>query len=307
MNVQAAVLSDAMLSTLADGYGCVPRGARRLSGGHQSETYLLDCEDMPRVMKVGPPWRSCEELEWSYGAAAHLALAMPEAAVPYATREGLRAVRVDGMPVTLWPFVEGRCADPSSEGERDLAADVLGRMHLHLLSWAHPGERPPTSGLALAMRRPSRIPDGLLDPDLDAWLDSWRSGPTRVVGPIHGDFWCNNLLHDGSRVAAVIDWDDARLGSLDRELAWAVWEFCAEPGGAGLDAARADRFLDVYAAAGGPVPVEDRSFVVPLVREHLRYEALRAMGAAEHDGAPHAEYSASAVRAFTALRGTSLR
>ncbi len=298
----AALLSSDILLAFETSYGAAPRGAKRLTGGHQSATVLLDCEGGPKVLKIGPSWRSSGELDWSYRAAGHVAQMIPEAALPCRTRTGQLIVRVGGRPMTVWHYIEGRCVNVASDSECDQSAAMLGRMHARLGTWRSASTRPPTSPRAPARLRPSRTPDALQDAGLDRWLAARRAS-RRLQGPIHGDFWGNNVLHDGNRITAIIDWDDTRIGSLDRELAWAVWEFCADPGAHGLDDVKAARFLDIYASNGGPVEVDDRSFIIPLIREHLRYEALRALGAAERGQPADLDYVAGAIRNFAELRG----
>ena len=231
MSPAAAVLPPEILIAVTRSFGQVPHAAKRLTGGHQSATVLLDCGNKLLVLKIGPSWRSSEELEWSYRAAQHVAEAIPEATLPCRAKDGRLVVRVGGRPMTAWHYVEGRGVDISSNTECNQTAAVLGRMHAQLVGWQSASNRPPTSLYALAKRRPARMPDALQDRDLDRWLSTWRAR-SRLRGPIHGDFWGNNVLHDGTRVTAIIDWDDTRIGSLDRELAWAVWEFCADPGAA---------------------------------------------------------------------------
>lgn len=303
MNPAATTVPPDFLLAFQNNYGATPRKAEKLAGGHQSATLLLDCgRSSPLVLKIGPAWRSSEELEWSYQAAGHVAQAIPEAALPCRTKDGRLVVRVQGRPMTVWHYVEGRGIDVANDDECDQTAAMLGRMQARLGTWRNASKRPPTSPHAPAKRRPSRMPEALQDPSLDSWLSAWRAR-SRPQGPIHGDFWGNNVLHDGSRVTAIIDWDDTRIGSLDRELAWAVWEFCAEPGAHRLDDAKAARFLDIYASSGGPVQVADRSFVIPLIREHLRYEALRAQGTAEYGEPADLNYVADAIQDFAELRG----
>ena len=302
----AVTLPQEVLLALHLDYGLRPRAAMMLVGGHQSDAFRLECDSQTVVLKIGPQWRSSAELEWSYRAAEHVAQVLSVAAVPLRTAAKARVTRVLGRPVTVWPFVDGRGIDVNDERECDLTAALLGRMQARLVTWQGAGERPATSPDALAMRRPARVPEALRDTGLDRWLSRWRARRDRVQGPMHGDFWGNNVLFDGRRIAAVIDWDDTRVGALDRELAWAVWEFCGDPALAVLNEPKARRFLRRYAAAGGPVSITDRSFVVPLIREHLRYEALRSLGAAEKNEPVNHAYVASAIRAFGALHGQSL-
>ncbi len=301
----AAALPHDVLLALRREYNLRPHAVVALEGGHQSNAFRLDCGDQTVVLKIGPEWRSSGELEWSYRAAEHVAQIIP-AAIPLRTKAKARVTRVRGRPITVWPYVNGRAIDVTDERERDLTAAILGRMQARLITWRGAGARPATSPDALAMRRPARLPAELRDAGLDRWLSRWRARRDRHHGPMHGDFWGNNVLFDGRRIAAVIDWDDTRVGALDRELAWAVWEFCGDPALAVLDEAKARRFLRRYAAGGGPVPVADLSFVIPLIREHLRYEALRGLGAAESGESVNHAYIDSAIRAFGALHGHSL-
>ena len=97
------------------------------------------------------------------------------------------------------------------------------------------------------------------------------------------------------------------LGSaVSRELAWAVWEFCADSSADMLDLSRARRFLNVYGGNEGPVQVEDRSDIVPLIRAHLRYEIRRALAVSESGGAFARGHVESQIRAFAKLRRLSL-
>jgi hypothetical protein len=113
----------------------------------------------------------------------------------------------------------------------------------------------------------------------------------------------NNLLFRGDRIVGVIDWDDARIASVERELSCAVWEFCADPIQSTLDPLRAARFLDVYTAHGGPVPATDRTFIVPFIRDYLRCEIRRALTTGDEIDGGCLE---SEMQAFVYLRGRSL-
>lgn len=44
----------------------------------------------------------------------------------------------------------------------------------------------------------------------------------------HGDFWTDNIVWDAGRVVAVIDWSEARVDVIARELAWATWSSATE-------------------------------------------------------------------------------
>jgi thiamine kinase-like enzyme len=64
--------------------------------------------------------------------------------------------------------------------------------------------------------------------------------------PIHGDFGAENLIVRDDRIAAVIDWEYARLD-------WAALEVGAAGMRFSLDAP--ERFVQAYKTAGGPAEV----------------------------------------------------
>jgi aminoglycoside phosphotransferase (APT) family kinase protein len=122
----------------------------------------------------------------------------------------------------------------------------------------------------------------------------------------HGDFYRGDIRCTNGDIRAVFDWDDARYWSLEHELAWSVWEFTQSDADATLDIVRAVRFLDAYAGANGPVPLGDRSFIVPLIRHGLRREVRDAAARGELGLAFDAHYIARASAAFHQLSEVGL-
>jgi aminoglycoside phosphotransferase (APT) family kinase protein len=85
------------------------------------------------------------------------------------------------------------------------------------------------------------------------WLDTHRPD---VVAPrlVHGDFRMGNLIIDGRRLAAVLDWELVHLGDVYEDLAWfciRAWRFGAPAsrGAGGLGSI--DSFLSAYEKAAG--------------------------------------------------------
>ena len=81
-----------------------------------------------------------------------------------------------------------------------------------------------------------------------------------------------------------------------------LWQVFARP----PSDARAYRFLEVYRDSGGPLATDRVGFLVPWIREHLRYEIRRDIGIAEAGGPADEDYAADQVEAFLALRRTKL-
>jgi Ser/Thr protein kinase RdoA (MazF antagonist) len=255
-------------------YGLPVRNAKALTGGFESAVYRLDCGKGVRVMRVGPQWRSSNALHASYLAAAHVSKSMPEVPAPCPTGTGALVTRHADKPLSLWAYIEGRNLDPANEAEVYLAAATLARLHRELRGaplGGHIGQTHPRDQKA----RESTEPETIKDDDLDRWVLNRYA--TRPMGPTHGDYWYNNLIVKDEKIVGILDWDDARIASVERELSSAVWEFCADPVRGTLNAAQVTEFLDLYAKHGGPVLLSDRTFIMPFIRDHLRSEIRQAL------------------------------
>ena len=85
------------------------------------------------------------------------------------------------------------------------------------------------------------------------WLDSHRPAP----GPrtlVHGDFRMGNLIVDGGRLAAVLDWEAVHIGDIHEDLAWfcvRAWRFGAPAAMAAGGLGDIDGFVCAYESAGG--------------------------------------------------------
>jgi hypothetical protein len=66
--------------------------------------------------------------------------------------------------------------------------------------------------------RPTVVPD----PDLDAFL---RDHAGAAPQPLHGDYYRGNTLTVDGSITALLDWDEAFVGSVAAELAVAAWEW----------------------------------------------------------------------------------
>jgi homoserine kinase type II len=83
---------------------------------------------------------------------------------------------------------------------------------------------------------------------------------------IHGDFWDNNVLFTGSRVAAVLDFGFMAERARVDDLALPIWFYLLEPGHGPPnvdDAEVVAAMLDAYDRAGEPLSREER-LAVPL-------------------------------------------
>jgi Ser/Thr protein kinase RdoA (MazF antagonist) len=262
----------------------------RLHGGEESSAYRVD----GNVIRIGPDWRSDEELEWAYAIASHAADTVPEALAPLRTPSGAAVVRVSDRPISVWPYRAGQWADDDDDATYSQAADLLARVHRALATMSPPPRPGPGPSFADAPE--------LDDHALDAWLADFDA-THHERQPLHGDFYAGNMLVDDGRIIALLDWDETLISPPERELAWAAWEWADGLSSLDLDDAR--EFMDEYREAGGTARPVDEVALRQLVRDRLRREvrysrACRLRGL-QHDEDDH-EYEARQIEVFFALR-----
>ena len=72
------------------------------------------------------------------------------------------------------------------------------------------------------------------------------SGRPLPFAPVHGDYYRRNLLAEGDRITAVIDWEECHPDWLVLELAQSLWELCKCDARDTLHGDRAAAFLRAY-------------------------------------------------------------
>jgi Ser/Thr protein kinase RdoA (MazF antagonist) len=180
----------------------------------------------------------------------------------------------DGFIYELFEFVDGDHYDMSLDATAD-AGRALALFHRLLTSFHLHGYRPPSGGfhgapglkqhLELAGQRLSggaaevveRLAAAYDEASRRAEEQGFSGWPTHIV---HGDWHPGNMLFRGSRVAAVIDYDTARLCPRALDIANGVLQFSITMRGSdpqrwpvGLDEGRFKRFLRGYETVPGSV------------------------------------------------------
>jgi aminoglycoside phosphotransferase (APT) family kinase protein len=134
---------------------------------------------------------------------------------------------VDRMPGSTWgdAMADSEAAGPTNRTALfEQAVDTLAAVHAVDVRAELPDWGESLSGTEMADRwrdMLERYADG----------DSARQGrevhralhrrlPKRVEGLVHGDFYSNNWLFDGSRLSAVLDWEAAHIGPPAADLGW---------------------------------------------------------------------------------------
>jgi len=153
-------------------------------------------------------------------------------------------VQIDDRVYELFVFLDGN-PDPRSPASSLRSGALLGELHsaFDRLSDEDPGL------LGAAPREPIAIDPSRVD---RSGIDREIAGPVRGVleraagGPassgdlrlVHGDWHPGNVIYRGDEPVGVCDFDNARLGSRERELAQGLAQFSLDRGQAGEPPAR---------------------------------------------------------------------
>ncbi len=153
----------------------------------------------------------------------------------------LQTVQAEGVPVptplffdqsgTIFPtpfivieFVEGQ-TNFDAAGLPETTGQMVNRLvQIHRinplkkdLTFLPDIEKQITAKLA---KKPERLDESLQEGRIRAALERiWPLPRPNPAALLHGDYWPGNLLWQGERVAAVIDWEDAKLGDPLADLA----------------------------------------------------------------------------------------
>lgn len=250
--------------------------ARRLSGGAVQENWRL------AVVVEGGARAGRHDWVLRTDAAASLAVSLDRAS-EFAVLEAAHAagvlvaepiLRSDdadviGAPFLIQGFVTGVAQARTLVRDKDLArrgpliaadfARELATIHTIRPTGGRLSMLPiPVGSLArheVARYRAVLDTAGELRPALEyalAWLAANAPDPVAPV-LVHGDFRTGNLMIDGDRLSAVLDWEFAHWGDPDEDIGWLTapcWRF----GNAAMEAgglAPLHTFLDDYEQAAG--------------------------------------------------------
>lgn len=118
--------------------------------------------------------------------------------------------------------------------------------------------------------------------DLIAWLEAHLPDDDGQRVLVHGDYRIDNLLFDGTRCTALLDWELSTLGHPHADLAAVLMQWRLPPGDLGRGLAGVDRaalglpsdadFVSRYAEARGIAPPRDLAF--PLAFAFFRMGAI---------------------------------
>ncbi len=161
-----------------------------------------------------------------------------------------------GLPGIVTEYVSGMQIKPSTEAARwgEMAATNARMLaQIHLTAYAESDKKFLMNDNVEVARfiKGGAIPDYMRrDPDGEmVWHlvnDHWHRRIPVTARFQHTDYWSGNILWEGDRISAVVDWEEAGYGDPAGDVAYARMEYLLE----GLPEA-ADTFLRVYMAESG--------------------------------------------------------
>lgn len=271
-------LAPALAEAVCARYHVDVRSAKPLRGGYDvwAESWRLESDDRGPLVLRADRSVSPQTATWISDVTRRAAESGAPCCLPLHGVDGAVAFSTGGATVTVRPFVEGRGLDRDNPAEVRAAGETLGLLHGAVAG--APSDRPEPSPWDARFWSGDHDPPTLRDAQLDAWHAAFTPGGDGAFAHrvIHGDFWADNVVWSAGRVAAVIDWSEARVDVLARELAWATWEFGHDETSRDLDIDRARTFLAGYHAVRGPWEPGLADVFIPLMRVALRMNALLA-------------------------------
>lgn len=223
------------------------------------------------------------DVRWEAALVAELAAAGVPTPPPLATAAGQPTVRHRDRWISLFPWVEGehRAEEEVSPADARALGAALAALHLagapHAARMARPGIYT-TAHMAARVRGIAADAAAAADPvlvgplaavadELD-WLGA-RAGDRAAApaGLIHGDLFRDNVLFDGARLVALLDFEQASSGTWVYDLAVCLNAWCFS---GSLQPALVSALVDGYRRVRELEPAE-----YPLLYVEARAAAMR--------------------------------
>jgi homoserine kinase type II len=217
-----------------------PRGLRPIAAGTINSNFALATERGDWFVRVNEGKR-VEDVAWEASLVVELAAAGSPVPEPLAAAGGLRWFEHRGRMISVSAWRPGQHRAPAQVTLGDAAAIGEALAGLHVIASARPREtwREGIYQFRDLVARFEGFRDAR-DPALAgaitvlgdelAWLT--ERAPIRAAahhGVIHGDLFRDNVLWDGDRLIAILDFEQASRGSFVYDLAVAVLDWCWDP------------------------------------------------------------------------------
>lgn len=230
------VPQDHELRAFVDAYAVGPlASARGIEAGTVNTSYALRLGDRPWFLRLYEE-QGFAGAEAEADLLVHLAAAGVPTPAPEAGRDGRRVRTLAGKPAALFRWVEGQmlCQRAVTAESARAVGVALAKVHRAGAPAGSPlgaGRFGPTD-LAARCDRVATSSDAaarsLAEPLRAAFLAfAARRDPALPSGLVHGDLFRDNVLWEGGRIAALLDFESAFVGPFVYDLAVTVlsWSF----------------------------------------------------------------------------------
>ncbi|MGV3580437.1 homoserine kinase [Brevundimonas sp.] len=233
MAVFTPVTDDEARAFLAD----YPLGAfgslHPIAEGVENTNYRLETDGARHVLTLFEARTDAASLPFCQGLTDHLAAGGFPAPRPVRNRHGDWVGTLNGRPAAVIEWLSGAWLRDPSPGEVEAAGAMLARLHLEAEDFPVERANPvgPVMWRTLADRSATAaqgedrdILDGV-EAALKRLDDPWTEDLPR--GPIHADYFPDNVLFDGGQVSGVIDFyfGCTDLLAYDLAIALSAWGF----------------------------------------------------------------------------------
>ena len=225
-------LDPPLVARIAARYGLAVHATSPLAAGTINSNYRLDT-DRGRVFLRVNEGAAEGDVAWEAALVDFLAARAVPTPRPLATTDGASYAAVDGVLVTLFPWVDAVHHDPPAPS--DCAAVGRALRRLHEAGAGFPAPRPSRYAMdrialrvdGLVAAAPPEVAVAVVDArrELDA-LAGWRPPSD---GIIHGDLFPDNVLFTPAG-ATLLDFEQASAGSFVYDLAVVLLSWCWSDG-----------------------------------------------------------------------------
>jgi homoserine kinase type II len=227
-------LDGARLAAIAGRYGLAGvERAEPLAAGTINSNFRVESARGPIFLRVNEG-KTEDEAAYEAALVAFLADGGVATPRPLATVDGAAYASVDGLLVTLFPWVGGEHREPPSPADCAALGRSLATMHRVGRSFPdlRPGRYAKPRIVERARALAGRAPDDVVA-DLHAALAAPYMPP--IDGVIHGDLFPDNVLFESGE-AVLLDFEQASGGSFVYDLAVCLLSWCweSEAGGRAL-------------------------------------------------------------------------
>ena len=218
-----------------------------------------------------------DELPFYLNLQDHLARHGVPAPRPVPSRSGRFFGELKGKPAALLEFLPGRDIAAPTPAQCGQAGAMLARIHVAGRSYGGKMENP--RGPAWWREAAPRVGPFMSGEDAALLEREVQAQPLDLdgdlpVGPIHADYFRDNVLFEGGAISGVIDFYFACTGALVYDVAIAVNDWCVKQDGT-LDPARSAALLAAYAEVRPFTAAERKAWPVMLRAGALRFWVSR--------------------------------